>query len=81
MSIQQEETMVILECGHEVEDFGKSFDLMIKITREDGRQDIRFLQACADCVEIYRDQLATSMEDAANWKGVTIESLFEPLPE
>jgi hypothetical protein len=72
--------MVTLECGHDVENYGQSFDLMIKIVREDGRQDIRFLQACADCVEVHRDQLASSMEDAANWKGVSVENLFDPLP-
>jgi hypothetical protein len=46
--------MIILSCGHEVDDFAHSHTVMIKETNDYGGKAIGYMMICDACEEKYR---------------------------
>ncbi len=46
--------MIILSCGHEVDDFNKSFNVLTKATSRDGEKAISYSCVCGACEDMYR---------------------------
>ncbi len=61
--------MIILSCGHEVNDFKKSFNVFTKSTSRDGEKAISYSCVCGSCEDIYRQhgELFDTEEKAYEW--------------
>ena len=61
--------MIVLTCGHEVQDFAHAFDIIHKATSREGGKAIAYSTACGACEDHYRQagHLFDSQEDADAW--------------
>jgi hypothetical protein len=61
--------MIVLTCGHEVNDFAHAFDIMHKATDRQGSKAISYSTVCGACEDQYRQagELFDSNEQAKAW--------------
>jgi len=60
---------IVLSCGHEVDDFDHSYEVMTKATDREGNKAIAHMLVCGPCEDRYRQhgELFDSEEDADAW--------------
>lgn len=46
--------MIILSCGHEVEDMGHAYTIYVKSCTREGENAVKYLTVCGPCEDGYR---------------------------
>ena len=61
--------MIVLTCGHKVQNFAHVFHIMHKATNGEGGKAMAYSTACGACEDHYRRAglLFDSQEDADDW--------------
>lgn len=61
--------MIILSCGHEVDDFDHSHDVIVKTSDRAGGKALGYMVVCGPCEDRYRQhgELFDSEEQGYDW--------------
>lgn len=61
--------MIILSCGHEIDDFDHSFSVMTKYTDRRGEKALNYSMVCGPCEDRYRrfGDLFDTEQQAEEW--------------
>ena len=66
--------MIVLSCGHEVDDFDHVHDVMYKSTDRTGEKAISYAVVCGSCEDSHRQQGYLFENEEQAWEWMKTES-------